>query len=153
MCQTPSVFVWGKLLQLLTELVFLANLLAMDLVRLWMHYSITAQSLLCYLAKYHLSSHSCSQPAHTALHSWWMCVPGCGSWDPQQGWGWVPTCLPWSSWDSHTSLGTNWQRLCTTRPSQTKHICQFSAANRYLWDILMSCFIGISTCKAPSSRI
>lgn len=34
-----------------------------------------------------------------------------------------------------------------------KHICQSSAANCHLRDTVMTCFISISTCKAPASRI
>lgn len=161
MCWTPSVFVWGKLLQLLAELVFLANFLAMDLVWLWMYYGITVKSLLHYLAKHHLSSHSCAQPALSTLggclslgalqccaHQFYQGVTGPTMRMRMR----MSACLLTPELLGFTRLWELTVSIFAQDPSKTKHMCQFSTANCYLWDILMSCFIGISTCKAPSSR-
>lgn len=43
-----------------------------------MRYGSMVKSLLRYLAKRHLSSHSCPQPARTALDLWWLLSLGAG---------------------------------------------------------------------------
>lgn len=113
--------IWGKLLQLLTELVFLSNFLAADLVWLWIHYGITAKILWCYLAKYQLSSHSYSQPALS--HSWWRSISECFTTMHSST---APVGPRLHNKDKELpellgfmSLETNCQYLCTRLPQQS----------------------------------
>lgn len=114
-----------------------------------------------YWAKHHLRSHSSARPASRLFVTLggclsvdlWNAVLSSGSQTPQWegggGGGGLPNCFPKISWD-FTLCFCEWTG--STRP-QAKHICHFPAANHCLWDVLMSCFIGISTCYAPSYQI